>query len=76
MTIPLAGVILIAVAIIGGAIAMGAFIWAIRTKQFKDLNTGAYVIFDKEEPVGEMTDTTFGYPEKNNPKKEENKNEV
>ena len=63
MNLPLAGLILILVAIFGGILAMGAFIWAVRTRQFKDLNAGAYAIFDTEEPVGKMTDNTFGFPE-------------
>ncbi|HLE25787.1 MAG TPA: cbb3-type cytochrome oxidase assembly protein CcoS [Thermodesulfobacteriota bacterium] len=63
MSLPLAGLILILIALIGGTMAMVAFIWAVRTKQFKDLNAGAYVIFDEEEPVGKMTDNTFGFPE-------------
>lgn len=63
MSLPLAGVILILLALIGGTMAMVAFIWAVRTKQFKDLNAGAFVIFDEEEPVGKMTDNTFGSPE-------------
>ncbi len=63
MSLPLAGLILILIALIGGTMAMVAFIWAVRAKQFKDLNAGAYVIFDEEEPVGKMTDNTFGFPE-------------
>jgi len=75
MSLPLAGLILILIALIGGTMAMVAFIWAVRTKQFKDLNAGAYVIFDEEEPVGKMTDNTFGFPESeksNKNKKEDN----
>ncbi len=71
MSLPLAGLILILVALIGGIMAMGAFIWAVRTKQFKDLNAGAYVIFDEEEPVGKMTDNTFGFPEREKSTKKE-----
>ena len=63
MNIPLSAFLLILILIIGATVAMGAFIWAVRNKQFKDLNAGAYVIFDEEEPVGKMTDTTFGTPE-------------
>jgi cbb3-type cytochrome oxidase maturation protein len=63
MSLPLAGLILILIALIGGVMAMAAFIWAVRTKQFKDLNAGAYVIFDEEEPAGKVTDNTFGSPE-------------
>ncbi len=67
MSLPLAGLILILIALIGGVMAMAAFIWAVRTKQFKDLNAGAYVIFDEEEPVGKVTDNTFGFPETEKP---------
>lgn len=63
MPLPLAGLILILVALLGGAMAMFAFLWAVRSKQFKDLSSGAYAIFDEEEPVGKMTDNTFGFPE-------------
>jgi cbb3-type cytochrome oxidase maturation protein len=63
MGLPLAGLILIIAALLGGVIAMGAFIWAVRAKQFKDLNASAYIIFDQEEPVGRMTENTFGFPE-------------
>jgi len=62
MFLPLAGVILILVALLGGVMAIFAFLWAVRSKQFKDLNSGAYAIFDEEEPVGKMTDNTFGFP--------------
>jgi cbb3-type cytochrome oxidase maturation protein len=63
MHIPLAGLILILVALLGGVMAIFAFLWAVRSKQFRDLNSGAYAIFDEEEPVGRMTDNTFGFPE-------------
>lgn len=67
MDLPQAGLILIIVALLGGVIAMSAFIWAVHTKQFKDLNAGAYIIFDDVEPVGKMTDNTFGFPERYKP---------
>ena len=38
---------------------MGAFIWAVRTNQFSNLNKAAYVIFDEDEPVGVFTDEVF-----------------
>ncbi len=63
MPLPLAGLILIVLALLGGVMAMFAFLWAVRSKQFKDLSSGAYTIFDAEEPVGKMTDNTFGVPE-------------
>ena len=67
MSLPLAGYILIFIAVLGGVVAMGAFIWAVRTKQFKDLNAGAYIIFDEEEPVGKMTDKAFLVSESQKP---------
>ncbi len=61
MTIPSAAVIVIAVAIIAASVALGAFIWAIRTKQFsiEQLNKGAHLVFDEEEPAGEAQDMIF-----------------
>lgn len=38
---------------------MGAFIWAVRKRQFADLDKAAYVIFDEDEPVGVFTDEIF-----------------
>jgi cbb3-type cytochrome oxidase maturation protein len=70
VSLPLAGLILILIAILGGTMAMLAFIWAVRNKQFKDLNAGAYIIFDEEEPVGKMTDNTFGSPDMGNSTKD------
>lgn len=61
MDLPLAGLILIITALLGGVIAMGAFIWAAHTKQFKDLNAGAYIIFDEEEPIGKMNEFKLSY---------------
>lgn len=65
MNISLASLILISVVFLAAAFAIAAFVWAIRNKQFKDLNAGAFVIFDEEEPIGEMTDTIFGDPDNN-----------
>lgn len=62
MNLPVSGTVIILVILIGGIIAIGAFIWAVRNKQFSDMNSGAYVIFDDEEPVGNLTDNTFGQP--------------
>ena len=63
MTIPSAALILILIALLGGAMAIFAFVWSVGTKQFRDLDAGAYAIFDEDEPVGKMTDNTFGFPE-------------
>lgn len=59
MNLPVSGTVIILVIFIGGIIAVSAFLWAVRNKQFRDLNSGAYVIFDDDEPTGRMTDTTF-----------------
>jgi len=51
------GIILLAVGffLLGGS-ALGAFFWAVRDGQLKDLPAGAKVIFDDREPIGEVTD--------------------
>jgi nitrogen fixation-related uncharacterized protein len=36
--------------------ALFALRWAVRTGQLDNLNKGALVIFDDEEPVGRVTD--------------------
>lgn len=64
MTIPFAAVIVVVVALIAGAFALAAFVWAIRTKQFsiEQLNKGANLVFDDDEPVGRPQDMLFGQP--------------
>lgn len=64
MTIPFAAVIVVVVALIAGAFALAAFVWAIRTKQFsiEQLNKGAHLVFDDDEPVGRPQDMLFGQP--------------
>ena len=59
MTVPFAAFLLIVVLLIAAIVAMGAFIWAVRTNQFSNLNKAAYVIFDDDEPVGVFTDEVF-----------------
>ena len=59
MTVPFAAFLLIVVLLIAAIVAMGAFIWAVRTNQFSNLNKAAYVIFDEDEPVGVFTDEVF-----------------
>jgi cbb3-type cytochrome oxidase maturation protein len=59
MTIPYSAFLLIVVLLIAAVVAMGAFIWAVRKRQFADLNKAAYVIFDDDEPVGVFTDEVF-----------------
>jgi len=57
-------VVIVAVALIGGALALAAFFWALRTGQFsvKHMNEGALTIFDSKEPVGTPTDMTLQTP--------------
>jgi len=61
MTLPLAALIVIIIALVAGALALSGFIWAIRTKQFsiQQLNKGAYLVFDESEPVGQPQDMIF-----------------
>lgn len=47
------------VAIVFGATAIWALGWAIRSGQFSDFGRGAASIFDDEEPVGCITDSTL-----------------
>jgi cbb3-type cytochrome oxidase maturation protein len=57
-------VVIVAVALIAGALALAAFFWALRTGQFsvKHMNEGALTIFDSDEPVGLPTDQTLQTP--------------
>ena len=42
--------------VVFGLVTLWALAWALRTGQFRRLDKGARVIFDEEEPIGEMTD--------------------
>jgi nitrogen fixation-related uncharacterized protein len=44
------------------ASAIYALQWASKTGQLRDLDEGAKVIFDDEEPVGRPTDQTLNQP--------------
>lgn len=44
--------------VLGGS-ALFALYWAAKNGQFSDMKKGAKVIFDKDEPVGEVTDKVF-----------------
>lgn len=52
---------LILIAIAGAALALAAFVWAVRNRQFsmEHLERGALVIFDEDEPVGLPQDLVF-----------------
>lgn len=61
MNLPLAALLIVLVAVIAASVALAAFYWAVRRKQFsiRDLNEGGYVIFDYDEPVGKPQDLMF-----------------
>jgi cbb3-type cytochrome oxidase maturation protein len=61
MNLPVAALVVIIIAMVAGALALSAFIWAVRTKQFsiKQLNRGAFLVFDDDEPVGRAQDMLF-----------------
>jgi cbb3-type cytochrome oxidase maturation protein len=63
MNIPPSAVLLIVVSLCGAALALAAFVWAVRTGQLDQTNAGGLVIFDEEEPAGVPTGPTFP-PEK------------
>ncbi|RPH31215.1 cbb3-type cytochrome oxidase assembly protein CcoS [bacterium] len=57
-------VVIVAVALVAGALALAAFFWALRSGQFsvKHMSEGALTIFDSSEPVGRPTDQTLQTP--------------
>jgi cbb3-type cytochrome oxidase maturation protein len=59
MNVPPAVLVLLAVAVCGAALALAAFVWAVRNGQLDNTNAGGLVIFDREEPVGTPTDQLF-----------------
>lgn len=61
MSLPVAVATIILIILVAGALALAAFVWAVRTKQFsiEQLNEGAKLIFDDEEPVGTPQDLIF-----------------
>lgn len=46
--------------VVFGLVAVWAFGWAVQDGQFGDLSEQSEMLFDDEEPVGEMTDTFPG----------------
>jgi cbb3-type cytochrome oxidase maturation protein len=68
MTLVPAAVAIVVIAVFGAAFALAAFYWALRSKQFsvKQMNEGAYVIFDSDEHVGKVTDQLFRTPPSGN----------
>jgi len=56
--------VLLPLALLIAAIAVGFFIWAARTGQFDDLETPAVrILFDDEEPRGRNQESGFGIQE-------------
>jgi len=61
MSLPIAIVIIVSFLVVGGALTLAGFVWAVQTKQFsiKQLNEGAKLIFDDDEPIGTPQDMVF-----------------
>ena len=61
MNLPVAIVIIIFFVVVAGALTLAGFVWAVRSKQFsiKQLNEGAKLIFDDDEPIGTPQDQIF-----------------
>jgi cbb3-type cytochrome oxidase maturation protein len=49
-------IVLYGFAIVFGASAVAALVWAVRTGQMRDFQRGAASIFDNDEPIGKVTD--------------------
>lgn len=47
-------------ALVAGITMVWLLAWAIQRGEFRDLRSGARMIFDKEEPIGEATDAFPG----------------
>jgi len=65
MTIPFSAYILLLVLFVGATVAMAAFVWAVKNKQFKELSAAATIIFDEEEQAGLTTDDVFNRSDSN-----------
>jgi len=50
---------IVALLVLGAAITLAVLFQASRSGQFRNLKSGAYVIFDDDEPVGEPQDQLF-----------------
>lgn len=66
ISLPVAAIILVAIAVLGAALALAAFVWAVQKKQFSisSLNAGAYAVFDPEDRIGEPIDLLFAKTDK------------
>ena len=61
MSLPIAIIIIVSFVVIAGALTLAAFVWAVQTKQFsiQQLNEGAKLIFNEDEPIGTPQDMIF-----------------
>jgi nitrogen fixation-related uncharacterized protein len=61
MSLPIAVVIIVSILVVAGALTLAGFVWAVHSKQFsiKQLNEGAKLIFDDDEPIGTPQDLIF-----------------
>jgi len=61
MSLPIAVVIIVSMLVVAGALTLAGFVWAVQKKQFsiKQLNEGAKLIFDADEPIGTPQDQIF-----------------
>jgi len=49
-------IVILAVLVIGAAITLAILFRSAQSGQFRNLESGAYVIFDDDEPVGDVQD--------------------
>jgi len=49
-------IVILAVLVIGAAITLAVLFRSAQSGQFRNLKSGAYVIFDDDEPVGDVQD--------------------
>lgn len=49
--------------VVFGIATVWAFAWAVRSGQFRQVSKGSKVLFDEDEPVGEMTDAFPDVPD-------------
>ena len=58
----LTSLVVLAIAALVGASAVYGLYWAGKKGQFRELEAGAKVIFDDEEPIGRPTDQILNQP--------------
>ncbi len=52
MSVSLTALLLVSIAVVGGALALAGFVWAVRQGHLDPRNSGANAIFDEDEPAG------------------------